>query len=422
MTNEPSKASNGPDAGQPAGGLPIPFGEFIVLTALLVSLTAMSIDIMLPALPGIGKTFGIANANDQQLVVTAYFLGLAGGQLFYGPLSDRFGRKPLLLAGLCIYLAGAVAAILVGDFRHLLWARLLQGFGGAASRVLAVAIVRDMFAGREMARVMSMVMTVFIVVPVFAPTVGQAIAGLGDWHAIFYFLITVAVIDMVWSWTRLPETRGSRATVGHAPATAQHLTYMQALSATLTHRVTAGYALASGFLFGCLATYVASAQQIFVDVYQLGDRFPVAFGIVASLMAAASFTNTQLVMRYGMRRVSHTALIGFNVLALGMVLAAAGGRPPLILFGGLMAGAFYAFGLMMSNFNAIGMQPMGHIAGMASSLTGFYTTAAGATFGWLVARQFDGTVRFVALGFLVLGLLTLASVAWTERGRLFRGE
>ena len=331
-------------APRPEPRMPIPFAEFIPLTALLVSLTAMSIDILLPALPRIGATFGIAGANDQQLVVTSYFLGLAGGQLFYGPLSDRFGRKPLLLAGLCIYLAASVAILVVGDFRHLLWARLVQGFGGAASRVLAVAIVRDLFSGRAMARVMSTVMMVFIIVPVFAPSLGQAIAGLGDWHAIFYFLIAIALVDMTWSWLRLPETRGARALTGMAVQQHVPLPYAEALKATLSNRTTVGYAIAAGFLFGCLATYIASAQQIFVGVYQLGARFPVVFGIIASLMAAASFTNTRLVMRYGMRRVSHTALIGFNVVAFALVLAGAGGRPPLVLFGALMAAAFYARG------------------------------------------------------------------------------
>lgn len=399
----------------PMRELTIPFREFIALTALLVSLTAMSIDIMLPSLPRIGATFGIPAVNDQQLIVTFYFLGLAAGQLFYGPLSDRFGRKPLLLAGLTIYLMGALAAVTVGDFKHLLWARMLQGFGGAASRVLAVAIVRDLFAGRNMARVMSIVMMVFIVVPVFAPTVGQAIAGIGGWHSVFYFLIAIALIDMVWSWMRLPETRPTRS---RAP-----LTYGRAIRATFTSRATVGYSIAAGFLFGCLATYVASAQQVFVDVYKLGDKFPIAFGVIASLMAAASFTNSKLVMRYGMRRVSHSAIVGFIGLTAALVAISLSSTPHLYVFGGLMAGAFYSFGLMMSNFNAIAMQPMGQAAGMASSLIGFYTTAAGATLGWLVARQFDGTVRPLAIGFLVLGLLTFLSIVVTEgRNGLFKGE
>lgn len=394
----------------------ISFREFIVLTALLTSLTAMSIDIMLPSLPAIGATFGVASRNDQQLVVTFYFLGLAAGQLFYGPLSDRYGRKPLLVAGLSIYLVAAFAAVTVGDFQHLLWARLLQGFGGAASRVLAVAIVRDLFAGRNMARVMSIVMMVFIVVPVFAPSAGQGIAGLGGWRAVFYFLIAVALLDIAWSMARLPETRS-------AATRANRLSYGRAMLATLRSRATVGYSIASGFLFGCLATYVASAQQVFVDVYQLGDKFPIAFGVIASLMAAASFTNSRLVMRYGMRRVSHTALMGFIALTAVLALVCLLGTPPLVLFGLLMAGAFFAFGLMMSNFNAIAMQPMGHAAGMASSLTGFYTTAAGATFGWLVARQFDGTVRPLSQGFLALGCLTLAAILVTEgRKGMFRGE
>ena len=404
-----------PSAPSPIADLPMAFRELIALSALLMSLTALSIDIMLPALPRIGAAFGIATANDQQLVVTFYFLGLAGGQLFYGPLSDRFGRKPLLLAGLSIYLLGAFAAVAVADFRHLLWARLLQGFGGAGSRVMAVAVVRDLFSGRQMARVMSIVMMVFIVVPIFAPAVGQQIARFGDWRAIFYFLICVALVDLAWSSGRLPETRKPRGP--DAPG------YGEAIAATFANRTTVGYSVASGFLFGCLTSYIASAQQIFGGVYQLGAKFPLAFGLVASLIAAASFTNSRLVVRHGMRRVSHMALVGFIGMASLLVLGSTFGTPPLLLFGVLMGGSFYAFGLMMSNFNAIGMQPMGHVAGTAASLGGFYATGAGATFGWLIAGQFDGTVRPIAIGFLVLGLATLAAIVWTEgRDGLFKGE
>ena len=429
----------GPTASSPSAGagggataepkLPISFREFLLLTALLNSLTAMSIDIMLPSLPSMGAAFGVPTANDQQLIITYYFLGLATGQLFYGPLSDRHGRKPLLLLGLCIYLVAAIAAVTVGEFNHLLWARLLQGFGGAATRVLAVAIVRDLFAGRQMARVMSMVMTVHILVPMFAPALGQGIAALGGWRSVFYFLIAVALVDMAWSWMRLPESRGPRlpadkptpGSAGSVPTARP--SYGAAMRATLANRTTTGYAVASSFVFGCLATYLATAQQVFGDVYQLGNKFPLAFGLIASLIAAANITNTRLVMRLGMRRVSHTALAGFIGLAVLLVLATARGNPPLAVFGPLLALTFFCFGLMMSNFNAIAMQPMGRIAGMAASLTGFYTTAAGATFGWLVARQFDGTVRPLSLGFLVLGLLTACAVVWTEgRGGLFKGE
>lgn len=412
------------DVGRPAGAetaahapppLPIPFREFIVLSALLVSLTAMSIDIMLPSLPQIGATFGVTGRNDQQQIVLVFIGGMAIGQLFFGPLSDRYGRKPLLLAGLLIYLAAALTAVTVTEFRYLLWARLVQGFGGAAGRILVTAIVRDLLSGRPMARVMSIVQTVFVLVPAVAPSVGQAIAGIGGWHAIFYFLIAVALIDIAWSWTRLPETRkaDTQARVG----------YGRAFLALFENRATVGYTLASGFLFGFLTTYVSTAQQVFVDVFRLGDKFPIAFGLVASLVATAAFTNARLVLRLGMRRVSHIALVGF-LLATGLMVAVTSfGQPPLWVFGPLLAFAFFCYGLMNSNFIAIALQPMGHVAGMAAAMNGFFMTTAGATFGWLIARQFDGTVRPMSLGLFTLAVLMLVTVLATEGRRgLFRGE
>lgn len=395
--------------------LPISFREFIVLSALLVSLTAMSIDIMLPSLPAIGATFGVPGRNDQQFVVFYFFVGMATGQLFYGPLSDRFGRKPLLMAGLAIYLLAAITAVNVIEFQHLLWARMVQGFGGAAGRILVTAIVRDLLAGRQMARVMSIVMTVFVLVPIFAPAIGQGIAKLGDWRTIFYFLIAVAIIAMTWSSLRLPETRK----ISNRPP----LSYRQALFAIFASRATVGYSLASGFLFGFLTTYVSTAQQVFVDVFQLGDKFPVAFGLVATLVASAAFTNSRLVLRYGMRRVSHTAMFGFVAATAALALVSHLGKPPLYVFGPLLASAFYMYGLMNSNFSAIAMQPMGHVAGMAASLNGFYMTTAGAIFGWIIASRFDGTVRPMSLGLLILGLLILTTVVATEGRRgLFKGE
>jgi DHA1 family bicyclomycin/chloramphenicol resistance-like MFS transporter len=390
----------------------------VALTALLMALTALSIDIMLPSLDSIAKVFKLTDPNDRQGVVTSYFLGLAAGQLVYGPLSDRFGRKRVLLIGLGIYLVGSLTALLAGSFMHLLAARVIQGFGGAASRVLAVAIIRDLFTGRQMARVMSIAMMVFIVVPVFAPAVGQGLMKLGDWSWPFRFLLLVGTVAGVWSFFRLPETRALGEAAQHAPEG-----FANAFRIALTTRVTFGYMLAIGFLFGCLASYIGSAQQVFVETYKLGDAFPVAFGAVASVMAGAAFVNSQLVQTYGMRRVSHSALVGFMAAAIALAGISLATQPPLLVFAPLAACIFFCFGLTMPNFNAIAMQPLGRIAGTASSLIGFYTTSAGALFGVVVGRMFDGTVRPLCVGFAVLSLLAGLTVLAVEgRKGLFRGE
>lgn len=395
--------------------LPIPFGEFVGLMALLMALTALSIDIMLPALPQIGEFFSVAEPNDRQLVVAVYMIGFASGQLVFGPLSDRLGRKSMLTAGLSIFVLGSLLAVAVEDFTYLLLARAVQGFGAASSRVISIAVIRDLFSGWQMARVTSLVMIVFITVPVLAPGLGQGLLFLGDWTLIFNFLLVVGIAAMVWSGYRLPETHAAgvpRATIGLATA----------LRWIFTSPQTFGYAIAIGFVFGCLMAYISSAQQIFVEVYDLGAAFPLVFGAVAGVQAIAAYTNAQLVQRHGMRRVSHVALVAFCISSL-LLTAVSPLEPPLLVFSVLVASVFFSFGLIMPNFNAIAMQPMGAVAGTASSFIGFYTTGAGAIFGWAIGAYYDGTVRPLAVGFALLGLAALATVLAIEgRKGLFRGE
>lgn len=392
--------------------------ELVALTALMMALSALSIDIMLPALPAIGAAFGLVEANSAQLVVTAYLLGIGAGQIVYGPLSDRFGRRAPLIAGLGLFLAGSVLALTAKGFALFLAARALQGFGAAGPRVIAVAIVRDLFKGRQMARVMSLVMMIFIIVPVIAPSIGQAVMLAGSWRATFGFMLAAGLVALVWSWTRLPET--ARPAERRA---AEARGFVVALRLVVGTPETIGYTLAAGAMFGCLMSYVASAEQVFVGVFDLGRAFPLAFGSVAAIMAPAAFTNSRLVERLGMRRVAHTALAGFVVVSLVLVLVSLVGRPPLLLFCALLAAAFFQFGLIVSNFNAIAMQPMGAAAGTASSVIGFVTTTMGAVLGAIIGRQFDGTVLPLALGFALASLAAAAIIVWVEgRGGLFHGE
>jgi len=381
--------------------------EFIALIALMMALTALSIDIMLPALPAIGEAMGVSDPNNRQIIIISYVLGFSVGQLAYGRLSDRYGRKPVLMFGLAVFVAGSLVASLAPSFMLLLGARTVQGLGAAAPRVIAIAIVRDLYSGRHMARIMSFAMTVFIIIPVLAPSIGQGLLEVGTWRWTFDLLFVVGLIVAAWSGLRLPETRNE----GGASAP---LSLSASLKLALETPQTLGYAISAGFIFGCLMSYVSSAQQVFVDVFKLGADFPLAFGAIASLMALAAVTNAHLVERIGMRRVSHTALTGFLAVSLILAGAAAAGFATLPLFAVLMGALFFQFGLIAPNFNALAMEPQGHNAGMASSLIGFATTGAGAVFGGIVGHLFNGTVLPLALGFSCLSLLAFAAVLWVE--------
>lgn len=389
---------------------------FIAIIASMMALTALSIDIMLPALPAMADAFGLTDANDRQLVITFYLLGFSGGQLFYGPLSDRFGRKPILIVGLVIYAVASFATFFAEAYPLFLFERMMQGAGAAAPRVIALAVVRDVFGGRQMARVMSFVMMVFIIVPVIAPSIGQGLMLLGQWHWIFIFLLTASIGILIFTASALPETRPPEA---REPLSLSWLGH--AAKRIVTTRQTLGYTVAIGFIFGCLMSYINSAQQILEDIYGLDELFPLVFGAIAVAMAGASLTNGSLVERLGMRRISHTALVGFVLVAAVQALIAvlSDGPPPLIVHAGLLALNLFLFGFIMPNFNALALEPLRSIAGTGSSFIGFYTTGAAALFGLLVGQQFDGTIVPLAVGYLVLSSISLTTVVIAERGRLF---
>ena len=383
------------------------FVEFVLLTSAMMALTGLSIDIMLPALPAIGAALNVGSENDRQLVVILYMVGFAVGQLFYGPLSDRYGRKPVLLAGLALFLIGTAGAIASQSFTWLLVSRLIQGFGAASPRVIAVAVVRDLYSGRQMARVMSFTMMVFITIPVFAPSIGQALVHLGDWRWVFSALFTAASLIAVWAGLRLPET---------AQTAGVPISLWDAFVTVLRTPQTMSYAVSGGLMFGCLLAYVASAEQVFVQLFKTGDAFPILFGAIASTMALASFANAGLVERVGMRRVSHIALLAFISVALLLALTAALKAASLGVFAVLLAAEFFLFGLIAPNFNALAMEPHGRSAGMASSIVGSLSTAVGALAGGFIGHAFNGSVLPLALGFAACSLATLA-VVFNVEGR-----
>ncbi len=389
--------------------------EFIALMAMLMALNALAIDIMLPGLQEIGASLGVESENHRQYVISAYLMGFAVAQLAYGPLADRFGRKAPMLAGLGIYIVAAFLAAFSPTFVALLTLRFVQGIGSAASRVITVSIIRDVFGGRQMAEVMSLVMMVFMIVPIIAPGTGQVVMLFGEWHLIFVFMALAGAAITLWMYIRLPETLNP---ADRRPFTVGSIG--RAFAIVLTNRVALCYTLASTFIFGSLFGFINSAQQIYVGIYGLGAMFPVAFAAVAAFMSLSSYLNSRLVGRFGMRRLSHGALIGFMLISGTWFVLSLFGTIPFPLFLSLFALAMFQFGLIGSNFNTLAMEPLGHVAGTASAVLGFMGTSGGGIIGAAIGQAFDGTTTPLGAGFFAVGLVGLVFVLVAERGKLFQ--
>jgi DHA1 family bicyclomycin/chloramphenicol resistance-like MFS transporter len=393
---------------------PMGFREFVVVIASIMALNPLAMDIMLPALPNIGAAFGVGNANHLQTVLSAFLIGFGIAQFAIGPLADRFGRRPVLLSGMAVYCVASLLAIIAPSFEMLLLARVLQGLGTAATRVIAVSIVRDCYAGRRMASVVSLAMMVFIAVPVIAPSFGQVVMLMTQWRGIFIILMVYGVLALIWSAWRMPETL--------PVSERKSLAVRDVLSAyrqTVTNRQTLGYALAAGGLQGSLFAFVFTSQQVFTEIYHLGHYFPLAFAAIAFGFAIAGFVNARFVNRIGMRVMSHGALIGYVVIGGIMLLAARTGMLPLPVFMTLSVLMMFSFGLMFANFTALAMEPQGHIAGTASSLYGTLTTLLGIGVGYTIGQDYDGTLLPFATGLFLCTLAALAVVLVVEKGRLF---
>ncbi|HEX2725690.1 MAG TPA: multidrug effflux MFS transporter [Beijerinckiaceae bacterium] len=392
----------------------IGFKEFVAMVAALMALNALAIDIMLPGLQEIGNALDVADENRRQAVLTAYLWAFGVGQLLVGSVSDRFGRKPVLLGGLALYIVAAALCAAATSFEALLVARALQGLASAAPRVVVTAVVRDCYGGRRMASVMSLAMMAFISVPVLAPSIGQLVLLFSSWREIFGLLTLYGLVLTAWTWRRLPETLPPDR---RRPASPRGVAL--AIRKVLTTRQTIGYTLATGMMFGANFGFIVTAQQIFVDVFGLGVYFPLAFAAVAVTMALSSFINSRLVVRLGMRRISHGAVVLFTALSGTLLALAAAGALKLWMFMLLIAGIMFLLGMVFSNFNALAMEPQAGVAGTASSLTGSITTVMAASLGHVTGQAYDGTAVPLGTSYLVLGLATLLIILVTERGRLF---
>ncbi|WP_019961300.1 multidrug effflux MFS transporter [Woodsholea maritima] len=388
--------------------------ELIALTAAFMAMNALSIDIVLPALKTIGDTIG-ASEHQRPLMITAYIFGFGISQLFYGPIADAVGRRATLLVSLVGYLIATLLCFMVHDLTWMLVARALQGVASAGTRVIAMAVIRDSVSGRKMAQVFSIAMTVFMAAPILAPSIGQGILFIADWHWIFIALFIAGAGLLVWSYFRLPETRAveDRTPLSLGSALKGYWIVMQ-------NRITLGYLLASCFVFGSLFSFISLADQMLGEKYHLGARFPLAFAGIALGLMVTNILNAKLVERVGMRRLSHGALVGFIVINLSVTLwTFTLGEPPFWVFYAGIAGTLMMFGLLGANFSALVMEPAGHHAGTAAALFGSATAVAGAAIGSIIGALYNGSVLPFVTGQVIMGVAAIILVLWTERGRLF---
>ena len=388
--------------------------ELIVLMALLMSLQAFGIDSMLPALGVMGGELG-ATGNDRQFVIGAYFLGSGIGAFFPGAFADRFGRRPILFIGLAAYIVLSLACALVTDYNTLLVLRLVQGISCAGLSVVPAAIVRDKVGGDRMARLMSLIMMIFLLVPILAPAVGQGIMYVAGWRAIFGAMAVMGMLVAIWVWIRLPETLQAENTQNMRVGT-----ILRNMGIALINRASIGYVVGSALVFGSLFGFLNSSQQLISETFAMGDYFAVIFGGAVVGMVAANFTNSRIVERFGARRVSHAALLCFIAICLAQYVSAGQAQQPLWQFIVLMSLSMAMLGFIGANFGSIAMQPFFSIAGAASSAQTAVRMTTGAVLGALIGGLYDGTARPLAVSMLSCALLALAMVLFSENGKLFR--
>jgi DHA1 family bicyclomycin/chloramphenicol resistance-like MFS transporter len=379
--------------------------------ALIISMVALAIDAMLPALPEIASDLGVTKINDSQYVISILFAGMAIGQMIFGPMSDCIGRKNAINFGFAVFIIGCLVSLLAQTFTVMLIGRFLQGLGAAGPRIVSIALVRDRYEGREMARVMSFVMTIFILVPVVAPALGQAILIFADWRGIFWMFLVLSFIALSWFNLRQPETLSFDNRVKFSiEQILLDVKYICAIPATV------GYTIAAGIVFGAFLGYLSSSQQIFQQQYGLGDQFVVYFGVLATSIGVASLVNAKLVMRFGMRRLSLGAIFSIALLSVPFYFLSQyyAGSPPLWQVMAYLLMVFFFVGILFGNLNALAMEPLGSVAGLGAAVVGSLSTLISVVLGVAISSAYNGTILPLVSGFALLSIGCLMVMGWTE--------
>ena len=388
--------------------------EFIALVAALTAMVAMSIDAMLPAIGIMATELGATHPNDRHLIILLFFAGLSLGTLIFGAVSDSIGRKPSIFIGMVFYLIGALLCFFATSFPILILGRIIQGFGAASPRVVSMAMVRDGAKGADMARIMSYVMSVFMLVPIIAPSIGQLALLYGNWRMIFLGFIVMGAIVTLWLQTRqsetLPVEKRMAFNAGALWTSAKEV---------VRNPVARGYTLANGFIFAGFNIFLATTQQIIGEQYGQGTSFPLWFAGLAIGIAIAMILNGRYVKRIGLRRISLWATIAFllNWVVVLAVCLLTNGHPPFLPLMAFFFISFFCSGMTFGNYQAMALEPLGHIAGMAAAVSGAMSSLMALTLGGTAARLYDGSITPIAIAFVVYASAALAAITWAERNR-----
>ncbi|MBY7649760.1 MAG: MFS transporter [Candidatus Liberibacter europaeus] len=393
------------------------YKEFAIIIAMLMAINSLGIDIILPCLPQISDFLDLKNENHRQHLISSYLVGYGIAQIFYGPLSDRFGRKSIMVFGLIIYIISTLLMLAISSFSEMLLVRFIQGIGGAAPRIIAISIVRDVYEGKQMAKVLSIAMMIFMIMPIVAPSIGQVTMFIsGDWIGIFIWMGVITTIITIWYCIRLPETLN--------PQNVRPLNFrliIHSFSLIFKNRISTLYNIANSLTMGAILGFVNSSQQIYVEVYNIGNWFPIAFAIGGVAMSISSFVNSALVDKFGSRLVSHYALLVLIIITGTWLITQNFYDHPINIFLFILFFFFasFQFGLINSNFSTISMEPFSHLAGTASSVFGFMNTFISTIVGIIIGQSFNGTVYPLIIGFFVIAIVSLIFILIAEKGKFF---
>jgi DHA1 family bicyclomycin/chloramphenicol resistance-like MFS transporter len=387
--------------------------EFVALMASLMSIVSLSIDAILPALPEIGNALGVVDVKDNQLMITMIFLGLGFGQLIFGPLSDSFGRKPMVYFGFSVFVIASIICVTTERFEVMIFGRILQGVGLSSPRTIAIAMTRDTYSGDFMAKILSIIVMFFILVPIIAPTFGQLLLDFFDWKAIFNANLIIGLLIVLWFWKRQPETLAPKRRIKFKPSI-----FITGTKEFLKHKDAIAFTLVSGFITGSFMVYLSTSQQIYQDQYQLGELFPYLFGSTAFSVGFATFTNSRLVIRFGSFNIAYYAVIAYAAVSLlYVVLFHSGVNPSVHVLVAFFLMQFFAVGFLFGNLRSLAMEPLGHIAGIGAAINGFVSTVMAVPIANYIGGFVKTSVLPLFIGFSIFGVLSLLVFIWLKRRR-----